>query len=150
MDKVGVGLYTVKSGPLKDIGNYSRTPTADELKFLQSVIDNTYNQFVDDVLTSRKIERTDLLKVADGRIMTGLQAKSYGLVDTLGGYKEAESYLAKIAHLDSKLIVLHEPPEKSWAEQLMESKTSTSLGPLAEAATAMLPQFHQGIYYLWK
>lgn len=150
MDKVGVGLYTVKSGPLKDIGNYSRTPTVEELRFLQSVIDNTYNQFVDDVCASRKLDRSELLKVADGRIMTGLQAKMSGLVDTLGGYKEAENYLTKLVHLENKPIILREPPEKSWAEQIMETKTSTSLGPLADVAKSILPSLHQGVYYLWK
>lgn len=150
MAKVGLGLYTVKSGPLKDIGNYSRTPTPDELRFLQSVIDNTYNQFLDDIVASRKIARADLLKIADGRVMTGQQAKANGLVDTLGGYHEAQAYLAKLVHLDDKPVILHEPPSKTWVEHFMESKTSTPLGSLAEAATSLFPLVHEGTYYLWK
>ncbi len=150
MDKVGVGLHTIKSGALKDVGNFSRAPNPDEIQYLQSVIDNTYEQFLGDILSSRKLTRSDLLKVADGRVMTGKQAVACGLADTLGGYREAEAYLWKIVHLEGKPIILKEPPEKSWVENLIESNASSSLGSLSKAASALLPMVNAGTYFLWK
>jgi protease IV len=150
MEKVGLGLYTVKSGALKDVGNFSRSPTPAELHYLQEVIDNTYNQFLDDILASRKIAREDLIKIADGRVLTGKQALASGLVDTLGGYHEAEAYLVKKVHLEGKPLVLKEPPTKHWVENFMESNSSSSTGALAEVANTFLPLVREGAYFLWK
>ena len=150
MDKLGVKMNTVKSGALKDVGNFARPTTPEELRYLQAVIDNTYGQFIDDILASRKIERAELLKIADGRIMTGKQALGYGLVDTLGGYREAERYLAGVAKLEGEPVMLREPPEKSWVENLAGSKSSSPLGSLALAAQEWLPSVRQGTFFLWK
>jgi protease-4 len=150
MDKLGVKMNTIKSGALKDAGNFARPPTAEELRYLQSVIDNTYGQFIDDILASRKITRPELLKIADGRIMTGKQAKEYGLVDTLGGYREAERYLAGVAKLDGEPVMVREPPDKTWIENMVDSKSSSSFGSLAQAAQEWLPSVRQGTFFLWK
>lgn len=150
MNKLGVQMNTVKSGDLKDVGNFARPPKPEEIKYLQAVIDNTYGQFIDDILSSRKISRADLLKIADGRIMTGKQALEYGLVDTLGGYREAEAYLAGVAKLEGEPVVVQEPPTKTWFENMMDSKSSTGLGSLAQAAQEWLPSVRQGTFFLWK
>ncbi len=150
MDKIGVKMNTIKSGALKDVGNFARPPTPEEIRYLQSVIDNTYGQFIDDILASRKIDRAGLLKIADGRVMTGKQARDYGLVDTLGGYREAEKYLVGIAKLEGEPIVVQEPPAKNWLENMADSKSSTSLGSLAQAAQEWLPSVRQGTFFLWK
>ncbi len=150
MGKVGVDLFTVKSGPLKDVGNFSRPPTPEEIRYLQSVIDNTYNQFLDDILKTRKISRGELLKIADGRVMTGKQAKGYGLVDTLGGLREAEAYLAQLVKLEGDPVLVQEPPAKSWMEHLSDASSASKLGPLAEAAQSFLPWLQSGTFFIWK
>ncbi len=150
MEKVGIGLNTVKSGALKDVGNFSRASTPEEIRYLQSVIDNTYNQFLDDILASRKVARADLLKIADGRVMTGRQALASGLIDTLGGFQEAKAYLAKLVHLDEHAAIVNEPPVKHWMESFIESNSSTSLGILGQAAKTLLPQVRQGTFFIWK
>ncbi|HKP95450.1 MAG TPA: signal peptide peptidase SppA [Fibrobacteria bacterium] len=150
LDKVGVRMNTVKSGALKDVGNISRPPTPEEIRYLQAVIDNTYGQFVDDVLAGRKIGKAELLKVADGRILTGSQARDLGLVDTLGGYQEAKRYLAGLAKLEGEPVMVKEPPAKSWVEDMLASRTASLLGPLAAAAGDWLPSARQGTYFLWK
>jgi protease IV len=150
LDKVGVKLNTVKSGMLKDAGNFSRAPTAEEMRYLQSVIDNTYGQFIGDILKSRKIPKADLLRIADGRVMTGLQALGYGLVDTLGGYREAEKYLAGLAKLEGEPVLVKEPPERSRLEDFLGSKGQESLGPLLQTARGWLPEPRVGTYFLWR
>ena len=150
MDKLGVKMNTVKSGSLKDVGNFARPPTPEEIKYLQSVIDNTYGQFIDDILANRKIAKAELLKIADGRIMTGKQARDYGLVDTLGGYREAEAYLAGLAKLEGEPVVVQEPPTKTWFENMMDTQSSSDLGSLARAAQDWLPSVRQGTFFLWK
>jgi protease-4 len=150
LDKVGVKLNTVKSGALKDVGNFARSPTPEEMRYLQSVIDNTYGQFIDDILKSRKIQKAELLRIADGRVMTGKQAKEYGLVDTLGGYREAERYLASLAKLEGEPLVVKEPPPHSRFEELLGSRGEQSLGGLLQTAREWLPEPRVGTYFLWR
>lgn len=102
MDKVGVQLETVKSGELKDVGNYSRPMTEKEQKMLHSVVMNTYEQFVDVVSEGRGLEKDSVHSFADGSVFTGLQAYHMGLVDTLGGLHEAIELAAGMAHLSGE------------------------------------------------
>src|SRR5690606_19018610 len=53
LDKAGVSLQTVKSGALKDIGNPARKATPEEMAYLQTLIDDTYDQFLTDVSVAR-------------------------------------------------------------------------------------------------
>ena len=150
LDKIGVGMYTVKSGPLKDVGNFAREPTKDELRYLQTLIDNTFEQFLGDILANRKISRDSLLRIADGRILTGQQARLHGLIDTLGGFQEAKSYLAKLVKLDGEPVVVEEPPSRSWIENALESASQGSLNSFSRAAKSLLPMTREGAYYLWR
>jgi protease-4 len=120
------------------------------MRYLQSVIDNTYGQFIDDVLKSRKIKRDELLRIADGRVMTGQQAYGYGLVDTLGGYREAERYLASVAKLEGEPVIVKEPPPHSRLEDLFGAKGEQSLGGLLQTARDWLPEPRVGTYFLWR
>lgn len=147
LDKVGIDVYTVKSGTLKDVGNFARKPTSEDLEYLRSVIGDVYGQFLADILANRKVERDSLVRIADGRILTGREAKAHGLVDTLGGFQEAKTYLAKVAGITGEPVLVREPPERTWIENLLESRFPGSLSRVAEN---LLPLGGQGVYFLWK
>jgi protease-4 len=85
--------------------------------------------------------------VADGRILTGKDALAYGLVDTLGGFRDAKDFLAAKAGLTGDIVLVTEPPKKTWVENLLESRAQ---GSLAQAAKEFLPLRREGAYYLWK
>jgi len=102
MDKLGIGTETVKSGEMKDVGTYSRKMTKKEELMLSSVVMDSYEQFVDAVSTGRGMEKDEIYPLADGSIFTGLQAYNLGLVDTLGGLKEAEDLAANLAGIEGK------------------------------------------------
>lgn len=151
MAKIGVGMRTIKSGALKDVGNFAREATPAEVAYLQEVIQDVYSQFLTDILSRRPISRDSLLRVADGRVMTGQQALAWHLVDTLGGYEAARSYLAKKAQVDAQQDVKSEPPERKWYENLAESRSPTRIQGLAELASvakAWLPELKPGLYFL--
>ncbi|MCX8083902.1 MAG: signal peptide peptidase SppA, partial [Calditerrivibrio sp.] len=75
-DKFGIKTETIKSGKFKDIGSTTRSMTKEEKEILQRSIDEVYNQFIDDILAKRThISKEELLKIADGRILTGSEAK---------------------------------------------------------------------------
>jgi len=102
MDKIGIGTETVKSGELKDVGSYSRSMTKKEELMLRSVVMDGYEQFVKAISEGRGMEKDDIYPLADGSIFTGLQAYNLGLVDTLGGLKEAVDLAAELAGIEGK------------------------------------------------
>ena len=93
LDKLGVKVEVQKSAPLKAEPDMFH-PTTDEAKaMLQSVINDTYNWFVDIVAERRKLDRTQALALADGRIFTGRQALDAKLIDEIGGEDVAIAWL---------------------------------------------------------
>ncbi|MFH2050686.1 MAG: signal peptide peptidase SppA [bacterium] len=113
MEKIGVGTETVKSGELKDVGTYSRSMTKREELMLRSVVMDTYEQFVGVVAEGRGMAVDDVYPMADGSIFTGLQAMNLGLVDTLGGLKEAVDLAANLANMEGIPDIIRPKPEKS-------------------------------------
>ncbi|HEY8415679.1 MAG TPA: signal peptide peptidase SppA [Thermaerobacter sp.] len=109
-EKLGIEVETIKSGPYKDIGSTTRPPTEEERRLLQGLVDDIYQQFVDVVARGRRLPRQQVLALADGRVLTGRQAKEAGLVDELGTFEDAVRVAASLARLeDYHLTDLSEP-----------------------------------------
>ncbi|MCB0340237.1 MAG: signal peptide peptidase SppA, partial [Bdellovibrionales bacterium] len=89
VDLVGVDVYTIKSGELKDAGNSFRAMTEREREFLQSTVDVAYGQFVDAVTQSRSLDEAKVREFADGRLILGSQAIDYGIADGYGDVQDA-------------------------------------------------------------
>ena len=102
MKKIGVETNTIKSGELKDIGSPFRKMKDEEKKYLQSVIDSIYEQFVNDVAQGRKMTVDQVKPLADGRIFTGLQAKQAGLVDNIGTFYDVVADMQKVLGMTGK------------------------------------------------
>ncbi|MGE5389968.1 MAG: signal peptide peptidase SppA [Deltaproteobacteria bacterium] len=111
--KIGIREEVIKSGTYKDIGSSTRQLTAEERVMLQDLVNDSYSQFLDQVARGRKgkMTRAEIVKIADGRIISGRQGKKLGLVDDLGNYYEAVAMARGMAHLekDSEVEVLNKP-----------------------------------------
>ena len=114
VEKIGVKGYVVKSGEFKDIGSPVREMRPEEKALLQAVIDNVHSQFVDAVAEGRKLDREDVLAIADGRIFSGEQAKELGLVDDLGNQQDAVAEAGKLAKIEGEPKVVL-PPKKRFS-----------------------------------
>jgi protease IV len=110
MQKIGVSLEVVKSGAFKDIGSPARKMKAEERLLLEGVIRNVHQQFVDTVAQARRLPKPEVEKLADGRIFTGEQAKTLGLVDELGSMEEAVEMTKKLARISGEVKLVY--PEK--------------------------------------
>jgi protease-4 len=106
MDKIGVKMETIKSGTFKDVGSPDRDMTPRERGYLQQFIDDTYDQFIEDVANARGMDIDTVRTLAEGRIYTGRQAITVGLIDTLGGFQDALDYLRESLNLPEKTKVL--------------------------------------------
>ena len=111
MEKVGLQSYTFKSGKFKDLMNGSREPTPEEMALVQDLIMETYNKFVGIVAQRRKMD-VEVLKngLADGRILSGTQAKVGGFVDELGDFDLAIQRAKERAKItDAKVFQYYVP-----------------------------------------
>jgi protease IV len=130
LDKIGVSTTTIKSGKFKDIGSPTREMTGSELETLQRTIDDVYGQFVDIVVQSRNMPEDSVRGLADGRIYSGHQALTLGLVDTLGTLNDAVMLAAKLGGIDGEPRLVQERKREPLFDQLMGAETQKSLADL--------------------
>jgi protease-4 len=120
-DKLGLTFDTVKTGKFADIESIARPKSEDELAILQHVVDWTYGQFITKVAESRKLDRTAVQEIAQGRVWSGAEAKKLGLVDEIGGLDAAIKFAAGKAGLGDNFRVVEVPRKKLFAEAISEA-----------------------------
>lgn len=89
LTNLGIKPETLKAGQFKDIGSFFRSMTQKERELLQQMLNDVHNQFIADVAKGRNLPIEKVRSIADGRILTGKQAKALGLVDELGSLDDA-------------------------------------------------------------
>ena len=114
-ERIGIRFDTVKSGVYKDILSPDRPLSPEERALLQELIDSSYGQFVRVVAEGRSLTEETVRSFADGRVFSGEQAKSLGLVDELGDEDHARRLAARLADLDEQTtrpVTLGKPRKK--------------------------------------
>lgn len=95
----GVEVEVIKSGENKELGSSTRSLTESERAVLQTLIDDTYGQFVDAVAESRPLSRDSVAVLADGRVFSGARAVGAGLIDATGTFEDALAVAGRMAGL---------------------------------------------------
>ena len=95
LDKIGIKSVVVKSGPLKAQPNPLEKFLPAARKATEAIIADYFDMFVTLVAERRSLSREQVLKLADGRVFSGRQAKKAGLVDALGAEPEARKWLSE-------------------------------------------------------
>lgn len=107
LQKIGLYPVVVKSGEFKDMGSPVRKMTEREKKLLQDFVDSTHRQFVSAVAEGRKMDPAKVSAIADGRIITGEDAKSLGLVDRLGNIEDAIEWAGRMGGIKGKISAVY-------------------------------------------
>ncbi|MGQ9664092.1 MAG: signal peptide peptidase SppA [bacterium] len=110
MKKIGIGYEVIKSKEHKDIGSPFRKMSETDRKILQDVVTDVYDQFVHATSEARGLAYDSVLKFADGRIITGKQAKEIGFVDTLGTFEDAVKMLGDMLGIEKPNLIY--PPRR--------------------------------------
>lgn len=127
LDKVGVKVDGIGTTPLAGDMRMDRALTPASRQILQSSVDHAYAEFLRRVGEGRKKTVEDVDKIAQGRVWAGVDAQRIGLVDHLGGLKDASDAAAKLAELGSDYQVDYIEPDLSLREQLLLQLRSESL-----------------------
>ncbi|MDD5544872.1 MAG: signal peptide peptidase SppA [Acidobacteriia bacterium] len=134
----------VKSGQFKDTGDPARDLTDAEKEYLQKLIDDTYQQFVEAVAKGRKLSVDAVKTVADGRVFTGREAKANKLVDEVGDLQDAIDAAAKMANIKGEPHVIKSTKQKPSLFDLIFGDASSLIPPPLQRMSKEAP-----LQYLW-
>ena len=129
LERAGVRPQVFTSGPLKDQPSLFRPLTEEGRAAVDRVIQDLHGQFVGMVAAGRRMDPARVRTLADGRIFTGRQAVEEGLVDAIGGERDARAWLAAERQVPESLPV-REVQTRSTAERLLTSATETVMKSL--------------------
>src|SRR5271155_2364993 len=99
LEKFGVKVDGIGTTPMAGDMRLDRALDAATRQILQSSVDHAYAEFLRRVGDGRKKSVEEVDKIAQGRVWAGVDAQRIGLVDHLGGLKDATEAVAKIAEL---------------------------------------------------
>ncbi|MEO9138803.1 MAG: signal peptide peptidase SppA [Jatrophihabitans sp.] len=135
LEKLGLSTGAVEHGPGARMFSLRRGFTDDERTRLAAMLDRIYADFVQKVADGRSMTYDAVHEVARGRVWSGSDAAGNGLVDVLGGLRDAAGIAREKAGLPTDAPVraaLHIPP----LAKLGRAKSSED--PRALAATMSL------------
>lgn len=169
LHRIGIEAEAFTSGPNKDAGSPLSQLTDDQRTVLRALVKDFYTRFVNVVHDARPaLTGQQFDQATDGRVMSGLQAAQWGLVDEAGDLETAVArakQLAQIQHAD--LVVYHRPftyvgspyaaaPASAMSGALPGAGAGAGLPPGSTQinfAQINLPQtltgLSVGFYYLW-
>lgn len=135
MERVGVASESLTTGKFKASGSPFKELTPEERAYLQGLLGDMQEQFVDAVALGRGLPREKVLSLADGRVFTGRQALEAGLVDVLGDRGAALAHLAGLCKIKGTPAIVAEPKKTpSWWKRLLQAAFDLGLENAAEPA----------------
>jgi protease-4 len=118
--KLGIHTDGVTTTWLADAYNPLRPLDPRFVQLVQSSINHVYSEFTTKAAQARKTTPQKIDAVGQGRVWTGQQAKERGLVDTIGGYRDALQSAARRAGLAEGYRVAYIEREGSPFERFLE------------------------------
>ena len=127
-------VQTAKLG----VPSLARPRTPEELARIQAMVDGIYDQFLTKVAEGRKLKRDVVAEIAQGRVWSGKAALKIGLVDEMGGLRDAIKHAAKLAKIEKDYRVDAPEAAKDPMEKLLkllgkgENRKLVKQGPVDE------------------
>jgi protease-4 len=119
-NKIGVTFDNVMTNDHSDMPSVTRKMTPFETNLMQSYVETTYGIFLSHVADGRKMSTTGVDSIGQGRVWSGVNAKSNHLIDDLGGLKEALKIAADKAGI-SEYRVKELPKQKDPFAELLKN-----------------------------
>lgn len=147
-EKVGLGTRTFTSGAFKDTLSGARPMREEERVYVQGLVDEMYERFLGIVSAARSLPKQQLKAgPADGRVLTGRQAKEAGLVDQIGYIEDAYNLARELGQTaGAKVVRYHSSPSLLSALGLASMRGSEPVKVQLDLGGA-LPQLQPGLMY---
>jgi protease-4 len=105
LEKIGVKAEAIKSDPLKAVPSPFEHLTDKGRAATQVIVQETHRQFLAIVAERRRLTPAKTRELGNGRIFTGSQAVTNGLIDAIGGEREARAWLKKTHKISTSLPI---------------------------------------------
>lgn len=136
-EKKRIHIATFQRGDWMGLFSGKHRWTEEEREHVMTAISRIYDGFVDLVVAERGMTWEEVDAVGRGRVWTGRQALENGLIDELGGLKEAIATARELAGLPEDAKVEHiYRPGRSWIERAI-LEASVKLGVNSERDAAL-------------
>jgi len=155
MGMIGIHARSIKSGANKDMANPFEPIRESQYEVLQSMVDNYYARFRALVIERRPaLNPKEVPNATDGRVVTGEQALDLGLVDELGGVRDAFERAKTLANLQAATLVKY-TTGGNGPRTMYASADAPPTPPEVNLLKVTLPGLpaasteSPGFYYLW-
>jgi protease IV len=123
-NKIGITHDVATTGDFSNILTVTRSLTDAEKAIIQKMVERGYHTFTSKAAEGRNMPLEELLKVASGRVWTGVEAQERGLVDVLGGFNKAVAIAAEKANISDDYRLKFYPYQQPFIDKLL-NKSST-------------------------
>jgi protease-4 len=127
LEKLGIKVDGIGTTPLAGDMREDRALGPVSKQVQQLSVEHAYATFLKRVADGRKKSVEEIDKIAQGRVWAGLDAQRIGLVDHLGGLKDATDAAAKLAQLGADYNSDYIEPEQSLREALLNQFRSQGI-----------------------
>lgn len=136
-----LGLNTDGVGTTEISGLFDPTQPYDPRvgEIIQAYLDNGYEQFVGKAARAREMSTVAVDAVARGRVWSGAQALDRGLIDELGGLREAIAQARSLANLPDNAPFRYVEPELSTFERFLQNMSQSALSYAVREAGLTAP-----------
>jgi protease-4 len=133
LDKIGVTTDVVKTDKFSDIGDISRPMDESEKALIQHSVEMTYKLFLERCAEGRGKTTAEIDSIGQGRVWSGEQALSLGLVDALGGIDDAVKEAASLAEINKYEITVSDVQKDFWSKLLDDKLNDVRSGIIRKA-----------------
>ncbi len=112
LQKIGLVPIVIKSGEFKDMGSPVRKMTTDERQILEDFAGKIHRQFIQDIVDGRGMDLAQVVALADGRIFTGEESKTLGLIDRIGNFEDAIEWAGRLGGITGAVEAVYAREKK--------------------------------------
>ena len=128
-NKLGITIDTVNTNRSADMG-VNRPLTTFEKEKIQKKVEDIYTTFITHVSEGRNMSTTAVDEIGQGRVWTGYDAKSIGLIDTYGGIEKAIEIAALLAKVEDYRVISLPKKKSTFAELALKLEGGTSISDI--------------------
>jgi protease-4 len=115
LEKAGVEYEQLTAGEFKEAGVPFKQLDEEKREYLQGIIDDYYDQFVETVAEGRGMDETEI-RDTEAKVFLGSEAHEMGLVDSIGTREDVEERLESV--LDAEVSTTELEPQFGVTERL--------------------------------
>jgi protease-4 len=119
LDKVGVKMNEIKSGPLKAVPSMFEPISPGGRQVAEQMVAESQGWFLSLVKSRRGIDTASVPGLEQGRVFSGREALGFKLVDEVGGEAEAIRWLETAKGVTPKLRVVDWKPVRTGSASLL-------------------------------